>query len=382
MKELPKEFEEFSEARRNSFIKVKELKEQGENIVGIFCTFTPVEIIRAAGATAVSLCGTSSEPIIDAEAHLPKNLCPLIKSSYGFALTQKCPNSYFSDLIIGETTCDGKKKMFEYLAELKPVHIMQLPQTVHRDHAYSVWRNELIFLKERLEKEFNVQITEEKIKEEIKKRNEERRVLQEFYSLGKLCPPPVTGYEMKQVLLGSEFTLDKEDQNKKIRNIMDKLKKEYEQGVRKVSGNAPRILVTGCPLGGTIEKTVKTIEDSGAVVVCFENCAGVREKARLVDETIDPYDALTDKYLNVGCSVMSPNTNRMEMLEELIDEYKIDGVIEIILQACHTFNVESHRVKKVVANEKKVPYMRIETDYSQTDTGQIRTRIEAFVEML
>lgn len=382
MNELPKIFDEFSEARRKGFIKVKELKQEGKNVVGIFCTFTPVELIYAAGAVPVSLCGVSEETIPDAEAHLPKNLCPLIKSSYGFALTDKCPYTYFSDLIVGETTCDGKKKMFEYLGKLKPVHVMQLPQNSERDHAYMVWRNEMIFLKNRLEKQFNVEITEEKIKEAIKKRNEERKLLHEFYSLGKLCPPAVTGYEMQKVLEGTSYTLDKEEQNKNIRAMIDKIKADYEKGERKVSEKAPRILITGCPLGGVTEKIVKTIEDSGAVIVCYENCSGVKEKSRLVDETIDPYDALTDKYLNIGCSVMSPNDNRIEMLDQLIDEYKIDGVIDVILQACHTFNVETHRIKQVVTKEKKVPYMSIETDYSQTDIGQIKTRIEAFVEML
>lgn len=382
MNELPEMFDEFSEARRNGFTKVKELKENGKNIVGVFCTFTPVELIYAAGAVPVSLCGVSQETVPDAEAHLPKNLCPLIKSSYGFALTDKCPYTYFSDLIVGETTCDGKKKMFEYLGEIRPTHVMQLPQGVQREHAYHVWKNELLFLKDRLEKQFNVEITEEKLKEAIKQRNDERKLLQEFYSLGKLCPPAVTGYDMQNVLEGTAFTLDKKEQNRNIRVMIDKIKEKYENGERKISENLPRILVTGCPIGGVTEKIVKTIEDSGAVIVCYENCGGVKEKGRLVDETIDPYDALTDKYLNIGCSVMAPNDNRIEMLDQLIDEYKIDGVIDVILQACHTFNVETHRIKNFVMKEKKLPYMSIETDYSQTDIGQIRTRLEAFIEMI
>ncbi|WP_442945449.1 double-cubane-cluster-containing anaerobic reductase [Oceanirhabdus sp. W0125-5] len=375
-------FDEFNEARRNGFIKVKELKDEGKNVVGIFCTFTPVELIYAAGAFPVSLCGVSEETIPDGEAHLPKNLCPLIKSSYGFALTDKCPYTYFSDLIVGETTCDGKKKMFEYLGKIKPTHVMQLPQNTDREHAHMVWKNEMVFLKNKLEKQFNVEITEDKLKEAIKNRNEERQLLKEFYSLGKLCPPAITGYEMQKVLEGVAYTLDKNEQNRNIREMIDKIKADYNNGERSVSDKAPRILITGCPLGGVTEKIIKTVEDSGAVIVCYENCSGVKEKSRLVDETIDPYDALTDKYLNIGCSVMSPNDNRVNLLDELIDEYKIDGVIDVILQACHTFNVETHRIKEFVSKEKKVPYMSIETDYSQTDIGQIKTRIEAFIEML
>lgn len=382
MYNFPKAFEEFSEARRNGFIKVKEVKEQGKKVVGTFCTFTPVEMIYAAKAIPVSLCGMSEEPIPDAEADLPQNLCPLIKSSYGFAITDKCPYTYFSDLIVGETTCDGKKKMYEYLGKIKKVHVMQLPQNLDRDHAFKVWKNEILYLKEKLEKEFNVSISEEDIKKAIKQRNEERNLLKELYSLSKLCPPPVTGYELHKILEGVAFTLDKDEQNKKIRAMIDDIKKRYEAGERKVSKGASRILITGCPIGGVADKVIKSIEENDGVVVCFENCSGVKEKSRLVDENKDPIDALTEKYLNIGCSVMAPNDNRIALLEELIDEYKVDGVIDVTLQACHTYAVETKRVREFVTKEKGIPYMSMETSYSKSDLGQIKTRIAAFIEML
>ncbi len=382
MNDLPKIFNDFSEARRNSFIKVKEYKDEGENIVGIFCTFTPVEIIYASGAYPISLCGMSDETISDAERDLPKNLCPLIKSSYGFAITQKCPFTYFSDILVGETTCDGKKKMYEYLGQIKPMHVMQLPQAVDREHAYLVWKNEIILLKERLEKEFNVEITDDDLRKAIAKCNETRNVLKELYSLGKMCPPPLTGMEIHTVLQGANFTFDKDEQNKKIKDMISELKEEYKKGVRKVSEDAPRIMITGCPIGGVAEKIIPLIEESGAVVVCYENCSGEKELSQLVDETKDPIDALTEKYLNIGCSVMAPNDARLECMNEMIDEYKIDGVIDIILQACHTYNVETHRIKNFVTGEKNIPYMSIETDYSKADEGQLKTRIAAFIEMI
>lgn len=382
MNDLPKMFDEFNEARRNSFIKVKEYKDAGEHIVGTFCTFTPMEVIYAAGAHPISLCGMSDETIPAAERDLPKNLCPLIKSSYGFAITNKCPFTYFSDIIVGETTCDGKKKMYEYLGQIKPMHVMQLPQATDREHAFSIWKNEMNILKERLESEFNVKITDEELKNAIMKCNEERRVLKELYSLGKMCPPPVTGMEIHTVLHGASFTFDKDEQNKNIRNMIKELKEEYEKGVRKVSEDAPRILITGCPIGGVANKVIKLIEESGAVVVCYENCSGIKEKIRLVDEDKDPMDALTEKYLNVGCSVMAPNDNRIDLMAELIDEYKVDGVIDVVLQACHTYNVETRRIKDFVTEEKDIPYMSIETDYSASDEGQLKTRIAAFIEML
>ena len=123
-KELPEIFDDFAEARRNSFIAAKNLKDQNIPLVGVFCTYMPQELPLAMGASVVSLCSTSDETISEAEKDLPRNLCPLIKSSYGFAKTDKCPFFYFSDLVVGETACDGQKKMYEYLSEFKPVHVI------------------------------------------------------------------------------------------------------------------------------------------------------------------------------------------------------------------------------------------------------------------
>lgn len=382
MTNLPEKFNEFSEARRNGFIKAKELKDKGEHIIGTFCTYTPNEVMYAAGLHPVSLCGTSEEPIADAEKHLPKNLCPLIKSSYGFAITDKCPYTYFSDLIVGETTCDGKKKMYELLGQVKNVHIMQLPQVQNSIASLNMWKSEIVRLKEALEEQFHVKITEEDLKRGIKLKNEERRVLRSLYELGKLQPPAISGYNMYKILESTQFTFDKEEQNNNIRTTVEKIKEEYNQGARPVKADAKRILITGCPMGGVVDKIIKTIEDNGGVAVCFENCGGIKEKMRLVDEEKNPIDAIAEKYLSIGCSVMTPNKERLKLLEELMDEYKADGVIDIVLQACHTYSVETKTIKELVSGKKGVPYMAIETDYSQSDIGQVKTRIAAFIEML
>ncbi|APC81265.1 TPA: double-cubane-cluster-containing anaerobic reductase [Clostridium botulinum] len=382
MNNLPEKFDEFNEARRNGFITIKKLKDEGKKVVGVFCTYTPWEIISASGATVVALCGKNDEAIPDAEKVLPRNLCPLIKASYGFAITEKCPYTYFSDLIVGETTCDGKKKMYEYLNDIRPVHVMQLPQISTGEDAYNLWRNEIVKLKERLEKDFNVEITEENIREMIKLRNKERQALREFYELGRMCPPPVTGLEIMKVLNGASFKWDKEEEIKSLKDMIDNAKDKYEKGERKVSKHAKRILITGCPMGEGTEKIIRLIEENDGNVVVFENCSGVKEIEKLVDEEKDPIDAIAEKYLAIGCSCMSPNTNRLNLLSELIDDYKVDGVVDVILQACHTYNVETQSVKEFVNNEKNVPYMSIETDYSQTDIGQLKTRIAAFIEML
>lgn len=382
MLKLPENFENYEEARQQGFLKVKDLKEKGIPIVGIFCTYTPIELIHAAGAVAVGLCGTSDEPIHHAEKHLPKNLCPLIKSSYGFAVSEQCPYFYFADLIVGETTCDGKKKMYELLDELKPTHVMHLPQGQDKSNAYRYWRDELIVLKELLEGKFNVKITDEILREEIKERNLERKVLLDFYELGKLNPSPVSGHEVNELMESMSFQFDRKSKREFIEQRTKELREKYENELKGTKSNRPRILITGCPVGGVRDKILKTIEDSGADIVAFENCSGVREKMNFVNENIDPIDALAEKYLNVSCSVMTPNPRRFEALDEMIDEYEIDGVIEVVLQACHTFNIEAHNVKRFVQEKKEKPYLYIETDYSKLDVGQINTRINAFLEII
>lgn len=380
IKELPDVFEEFAEQRQKSFLGIKELKEQGVPIVGTFCTYFPQEIAMAMGAATVSLCSTSDETIPAAEKDLPKNLCPLIKSSYGFAATKKCPFFYFSDLVVGETTCDGKKKMYEYLGQFKDVYTMELPNRQTED-GLALWKHEIIRFKEYLEKKFEVTITEEQVRDAVKIQNEGRVALKRLYELMKLDPAPMKGQELFKVLYGSTFKADRSKIPEEVNAIADKIEKEYKEG--KMEEKKPRILITGCPIGGATEKVIKAIEDNGGIVVTFENCSGAKSIDKLVDEdTDDIYQAIAERYLQIGCSVMTPNPNRLELLGRLIDEYQVDGVVEMILQACHTYNVESLGIRRFVNDEKGKPYISVETDYSQADIGQLNTRIAAFIEML
>ena len=334
----------------------------------------------AMGAASVSLCSTSDETIAEAEKELPKNLCPLIKSSYGFARTDKCPFFYFSDVVVGETTCDGKKKMYEYMAEFKETYLMELPNT-QREDALVLWRNEMIRFKEYLEKHFETTITEDDIRKAIKVNNEARLALRNLYGVMKHDPAPIAGYDLFKVLYGSTFKLDRSLIAGEVNALVEKIEKEYKEG--KMQPKKPRILVTGCPLGGATEKVIRAIEDNGGIVVTYENCSGAKAIDKMVDEDDpDVYGALARRYLDIGCSVMTPNPNRLELLGRLIDEYKVDGVVEMTLQACHTYNVESFGIRKFVNEEKKLPYISVETDYSQADIGQLNTRITAFIEML
>lgn len=379
--DLPAIFEDFGEARRQGFLTVKELKEQGQAIVGVFCTFMPEELVMASGAIQISLCSTSDETIPDAEEDLPRNLCPLIKSSYGFGKTDKCPYFYFSDLVVGETTCDGKKKMYEYLEEFKPLYLMHLPHNRDSEASRQLWYSEMIAFKEKLEDFFGIEITEDQIRETIRLKNRERRAKMNFYRLGQLNPPAITGSEIFQVMYGAQYKFDKAENIAQLEDAAAAVKERYQQGEQLES--KPRILITGSPMGGVTEKVIRAVEENGGVVVAYENCTVAKAVERLVDEDEpDVYKALSDKYIQVGCACMSNNKPRLELLNEMIDTYQVDGVLDMVLQNCIPFSVESRKIKQFCNEEKNIPYMYLETDYSVSDIEQINTRVTAFIEML
>lgn len=379
---LPRTFEEFNEQRKASFIHVKDFKQAGNRLVGFLCSYTPLEIIDAAGASSVALCGTSDEVIPEAEKVLPANLCPLIKSTFGFAYSEKCPFTYFSDMIVGETTCDGKKKMYELLSELKETHILHLPQGRDRAYESDGWYEECRLLLERLEKLYGITITNEDLRAAAARRNRLREAQLSMFELQALEPPAMTGVELMSTMFAGTFSFDIVSYTKKIEETVAARKSAYEAGERPVPADAKRILITGCPVGGVINKIGRTIETNGGVIVCMDDCSGERTARMMVDENApDILRAISDRYLDINCSVMTPNDGRMENTLAMCEKYHVDGVVENVLTACHTFNVESARMQKAVEGAG-IPYLKIETDYSAGDQGQIDTRIAAFIETL
>ena len=375
---LPEKFEEFADARKAGFLRVKDLKDQGKRVAGVFCTFTPTEILEAAGFVHVSLCGMSAETIPAAEAHLPKNLCPLIKSSYGFAVSDKCPYTYFSDLIVGETTCDGKKKMYELLNRIKPTYVLHLPQG-HDSDPITTWTAELRRFIKYLEDTFDLTITDEMLREAARKKNLERQTNVKLMAMQRQDPPPMSGLQMYQALEGTGFVFSHEERVAKIEDLIHTIEETADPEANR---GCKRIMVTGCPIGGVLQKTVGTIESCGGVVVCHENCSGIKAAFQMVDvEADDIVKAIAERYLKIGCSVLTPNSERMKLIPELVKEFNIDGIVEVDLQACTPYCVESFQIREL-AEKLGVPYMAVETDYSQSDSGQLSTRIEAFMEML
>ncbi|MGI6711392.1 MAG: double-cubane-cluster-containing anaerobic reductase [Bacillota bacterium] len=357
------------------------LKEKGKVFAGIYCAFTPGELIAAAGAVPVTLCAGSIKPIEAAEKHLPRNLCPLIKSSYGHALEDSCPYFHYVDLIFADATCDGKKKMFELLSSIKPVHVLQLPQTYEMEDSAEQWLYELRKMKVILERITGNKISDKAIKEQIKINNLYKKTVNRVYSLNKGEVPLLYGREVDIITAGGGFDCNPD---RRIAEMEDAIKKvehraQDEKFIAKIM-NKPRILLTGCP--STNKKIIDLIEESGAVIVAMETCGGLKTSGTYVEEEEDPMEALAEHYVKTACPCMTPNRRRIDLIKEIIRDFRIDGVIELTWHGCHTYNVEAHLIKKFVHEECRKKYLQIETDYSENDREQIRVRIEAFLELM
>jgi benzoyl-CoA reductase/2-hydroxyglutaryl-CoA dehydratase subunit BcrC/BadD/HgdB len=370
------------ELRGVNSVKIKEASEQGKKVVGTYCVFSPHEIAMAADAIPVTLCGTKEEPIAAAEEKLPRNLCPLIKSSYGFAVTDTCPYFYFSDVLLAETTCDGKKKMYELMGEIKPMHIMNLPPQAEGSENLRYWEGEMNKFKSFLEDSFDREITDQDLRAAIKLGNRERKVMKDLHELNRVKPAPLSGKDMMMAQWLKGFNVDKESGIQLMENLIKETEEMINNGQSPYTVDTPRILLTGVPIGAGSEKVLEVLEESGASVVALENCTGYKGLDRMIDETKEPMTAIAEKYLSTPCSCMTPNDGRIDLLRRMAKDYQVDGIVDLTWQACHTYNIESYSVGKFVKEELELPFMQIETDYSDSDRGQIKVRVEAFMEQI
>jgi benzoyl-CoA reductase/2-hydroxyglutaryl-CoA dehydratase subunit BcrC/BadD/HgdB len=351
-------------------------KAQGRPVVGIMCEFTPREIILAAGAVPVCLCGGSAATIPAAEQFLPANVCPLIKSTFGYHVTGKNPFLNWADLIVAETTCDGKKKMFELMSATKPMFVLELPQKADDADAFEHWTREVGKFKEHLEQRFHTRITDEKLRDACRLMNRERRLRRQLAALMMRDAPPLIGrqlIELKSIISGIEADLEQYENALKI----------FMEQKRQPKKSEIRVLLTGVPLVHGAERVLELIEDAGAVVVAMENCTGL--KPILDDVDLDEPDilrAIARKYYHLPCSVMTPNSQRFETLRSLTEKFRPHCIIELVWQACLTYDIESFQVRKLAEEELHLPYLKITTDYSPSDSARISARVEALFETI
>ena len=358
-------------------------QEEGKKVFGTFCVYVPDELIFAANAIATGLCGGSQFWVPGGEKVLPTNTCPLIKASVGARLDRTCPFFRIADMYIGETTCDGKKKAWEILGEDVPVHVMDLPQ-MKREKDIKAWAEEIKELKKVIEEFTGNKVTAESLSESIKLKNNKRKALSRLYECRKADKVPISGRDAL-VISQIAFYDDPARFTQMTNKLCDELEQRIKDGVSVVKEGTKRILLTGTPLAVPNWKLHNIIETSGAVVVCEEMCTGTRYFENLVDETkttIDEQiDALANRYMGINCACFTPNTGRIDDIIRLAKEYKVDGVIDVNLKFCSLYDVEGYTVERAL-KEACIPVMGIETDYTDNDAEQLRTRIGAFIEMI
>ena len=367
-------------------LRIKELRdaqEEGRKVVGTFCVFVPEEITLAADAIHVGLCAGAEAGTELAEQLVPRNTCALIKSFVGFKMAKLCPFTESSDLIVGETTCDGKKKAYEAFNEIAPTYIMEVPQT-KTEAARALWKSEVLRYLAEVEKLTGRTITPEKLKEGIRVTNAKRRALQRLTTLRAADPAPISG---RDALLVNQISFydDPVRFTAKINELCDELESRIAAKDGIAPAKTPRLLLSGCPMAVPNWKLPYVVESAGAVIVGEESCIGTRNSRDLVDEsgeTMDEMiDAIVNRYMKIDCACFTPNTERQDNVAGLAKTLNADGVIHYSLLFCQPYSHETLKVDKTLQAEG-IPMLSIETDYSMEDVEQLKTRVEAFVETL
>ncbi|MGI9862460.1 double-cubane-cluster-containing anaerobic reductase [Moorella naiadis] len=358
-------------------------KKAGRLVAGTFCVFAPEELVLAVDGISIGLCGGAQFTVPTGEQVLPRNLCPLIKSAMGFKLDRICPYFQAVDFLIGETTCDGKKKTWEILNEYVPTYVMELPQKKGAADL-ALWEGEINRLKEEIERRSGQEITAARLAVGIKKANARRAALARLYRARQADPAPISG---KDALLISQLAFfdDPDRFTAQVNALCDELEEHIARGEGIARKGAPRLLVTGTPMALPYWKLHHLVETAGAVIVGEETCTGTRYFAGPVAEDGQSVEAqvqnLARRLTAINCACFTPNKDRVEDILRLAREARADGVIYFSLQFCQPFGVEGRLVEKAL-QEAGVPVLRLESDYSEEDAAQLKTRLEAFLEMI
>ncbi|MBE0432608.1 2-hydroxyacyl-CoA dehydratase [candidate division WOR-3 bacterium] len=356
-----------------------EARNKGGKFIGTFCIYVPDEIAMAADAIPVALCGGTQFSIPYGERMFPRAICPLIKSTFGLALSKTCPYGPIKDLGVGETTCDAKKKAWDVVN----FHVMEVPQKKSKLD-FDLWYQAVVDFKNRVEELTGRKVEAKRLSETIKIMNEKRRALQRLNEFRKHDPPPISGLDAL-VVMQAALNDDPVRFTEHLNKLNDELEDRVKKGISPFKKGTKRVMISGCPSVMGNWKLHSLIEKSGAAVVIDETCTGTRYFENLVEDGSCDLNgqikALADRYMKIDCACFSPNNERMESIEKIVDAYRVDGVVQYILQYCHGYNVEAIRVAGIL-KKRNIPNIKIETDYSEEDMGQLRTRIDAFLEQL
>jgi benzoyl-CoA reductase/2-hydroxyglutaryl-CoA dehydratase subunit BcrC/BadD/HgdB len=367
-------------------LRVQELlehKEKGGKVFGTFCLYVPDDIINALGGASIGLCAGTEFSIPDAETVLPRNLCSLIKSFYGFKLGKICPYFEVSDIVIGETTCDGKIKAYESLGELHPVYVLQIPHKKDEE-SFKLWLSEIYKFIDKSEQLTGKKLTIDNLRESINMNNKKRIALQKLNSLRWNNPIPISGKDallINQIAFYDDPIRFTESVNKLVDELNDRVSKN--EGV--FPANAVRIMTSGTPYAIPNWKLHHVLESNGYAVVAEESCVGSRYFSQTVDESAETLDGMISniakRLFNIHCACFTPNDERMDDIIDLSKKSGAKGVINYTLNFCTPYLVESGKVTKRL-NSEGIPILNLESDYGMGDVEQLTTRIQAFIESI
>jgi benzoyl-CoA reductase/2-hydroxyglutaryl-CoA dehydratase subunit BcrC/BadD/HgdB len=368
-------------------LRIKELvdaKKEGKKVIGSYCVFVPEELILAAGGISVGLCAGADFALEEVENYIPRNTCSLVKSAIGFKLGKVCPYLECADLVIGENTCDGKKKAYETLSEMiKNFYVMDLPQ-IKNNTGKELFSEEIKRFVKKLEELTGNEITSDSLKKGIEIVNNKRKALYRLENLRQEQILPISGLD---ALLINQISFY--DDPLRFTDSVNKLCDELKERIKSENSAYPlkrkRILMSGCPMAVPNWKVPFITESLDAVIVGEESCIGERGLRNPVDSNSDNrsdlIENITQRYFKIDCAVFTPNQERKDHILEMAKKYKADGVILYGLNFCQPYTIEAFSLEKEL-EKNSLPSIKIETDYSQEDMGQLQTRIEAFVEMI
>jgi benzoyl-CoA reductase/2-hydroxyglutaryl-CoA dehydratase subunit BcrC/BadD/HgdB len=347
----------------NNFIKKR---------IGWFCSYVPAEIIIAAGLEPVRIQG-QVEMVKEADSYMSPNNCPYLKNILDSGLQNKFKNL---EGIIFTSSCDGMRRLYDiwtHHVQMPFSCMLEIPK--NKDgNAIGYFSEQLYGLKTRLEKVFEVNISDDKLGKAIGLMNEHRKIMIKLFERQKESPSPYKGSELLALCL-EEMTRPKDETTEKVKNFL-----ERAEPPKSLEDKSPRILV----IGNVIDKLnlFQMVESVGGSVVAFDTCLGLRHYSGAVEEGRDPIESIARRYLlKPSCARMPGFVERIERVEELIQDYSVDGIVYSIVKFCDYGMFEAPVIGRSLQN-RGVPFLILENDYIWRDEGRVRTRIEAFVEMI
>jgi benzoyl-CoA reductase subunit C len=353
---------------------IQEWKAQGGMVCGWACIYVPEELVYAAGLLPIRISGDNEEAKLDtAESYLYINSCSLAKTCLELGLDGRY--DFLDGFILGET-CDGVRRLFDVWERYLPTSFMYVYGVPRKftQHAYDLYKKELLELKKGLETFIGREITTEDLHEAITLYNDTRTLLQQLYQLRKKENPPITGAEILEILKAAVRI-----PRKKFNLLLKQLVAQVESTSRKIDYKC-RIMLIGSILNNS--DFVRCIEELGGLVVTDELCTGTRYFWEKIDEDIDPWEAMAKYYLGrPPCARFIPSEKRFHHIFNMIDSFQVDGVISEIIRYCVPYGHDQPLLIEEL-QQRDIPILNLDLEYGMGGTGQIKTRAEAFIEML